>query len=108
MTQKPHRTDSHDTIYNNVVLTVNASADISTVAEKLKALAEASLQEPGCERFEVYHSDTEPTLFMLVERWNSQRALDQHREAAAFQQIYMPDVIPLVSRSPHVCQILAQ
>jgi len=95
-------------IYNNVVLTVKSTSDIPTVAEKLTALATASLQEPGCERFEVYHSDTEPTLFMLIERWSSQQALDAHREASAFQEIYIPSVIPLVSRSPHLCRILIE
>ncbi|MDA7771353.1 putative quinol monooxygenase [Pseudomonadales bacterium] len=103
----PHPSASN-TIYNNVVLTVNSPTDISTVAEKLAELATDSLQEPGCERFEVYHSNTDPALFMLIERWASQQALDQHRDGAAFQQIYLPNVIPLVSRSPHLCQILTQ
>ena len=55
----PHPSASN-TIYNNVVLTVNSPTDISTVAEKLAKLATDSLQEPGCERFEVYHSNTDP------------------------------------------------
>ena len=97
---------TNNTIYNNVVLIVNAPIDISTVAENLAELAAGSLLEPGCERFEVYHSDTDPALFMLIERWNSQEALDNHRLGLAFQQIYLPNVIPLVSRSPHLCQIL--
>ena len=93
-------------IYNNVVLTVNLQSDIETGAAKLTDLAIASLQEPGCERFEVYHSETASNVFMLIEQWQSQQALDRHREAKAFQSVYLPDVIPLVTRSPHLCRLL--
>ena len=97
---------SNHPVYNNVVLTVNSSSDVSTVALKLKALAYASLAEPGCERFEVYHSETEPMVFMLIERWESPQTLAAHREATAFQTIYAANVIPLVSRTPHLCKLL--
>ena len=93
-------------VYNNVILTVKSISDIEIVATQLTRLAKASLQEPGCKRFEVYHSDSEPTVFMLVEQWQSQQALDQHRDAAAFQTVYIPLVIPLVKRTPHLCQLL--
>ena len=99
--------DSHaGLIYNNVILNVTEPADVNTVASHLKKLAAASLKEPGCERFEVYHSETEPVVFMLIEQWLSQQMLDQHREATAFQSIYIPNVIPLVSRTPHICRLL--
>jgi quinol monooxygenase YgiN len=96
------------TIYNNVLLTVSSLEDVNTVATKLTSLASASMLEPGCERFEVYHSETESKVFMLIEQWQSQQALDQHREATAFQSIYLPDVIPLVTRSPHLCRLLTE
>lgn len=98
----------NNVIYNNVILTVNSLSDIETVASKLTHLATASRQEPGCERFEVYHSETESNVFMLIEQWQSQEALDQHREAPAFQSVYLPDVIPLVTRSPHICRLLTE
>ena len=40
-------------IYNNVVLTVSESDNVELVAGLLTELAEASRNEPGCERFEV-------------------------------------------------------
>jgi quinol monooxygenase YgiN len=94
------------TIYNNVLLTVISLEDVNSVATNLTSLARASLLESGCERFEVYHSEAEPKVFMLIEQWHSQQALDQHREAIAFQSIYLPEVIPLVTRSPHICRLL--
>ena len=34
--------------------------------------------EPGCERFDVYQSEEEPELFLLIEVWASEAHLAQH------------------------------
>lgn len=88
-------------IYSNVFLTVKDEADIEKVRELLIQQGTLSKQEPGCARFEVYHSKNEPTFFMLIERWETQEHLDQHREAKAYLEIYQPQVLPLVDRVPH-------
>lgn len=88
-------------IYSNVLLTVKNEGDIDKVRELLVQQGTLSKQEPGCARFEVYHSKNQPTLFMLVERWESQEHLDRHREAKAYLEIYQPQVLPLVDRVPH-------
>ena len=88
-------------IYNNVFLTVKNEADIVTVSELLKEQCRLSREEPGCERFEVYQSQNDRSLFILVEQWESQEHLDAHREATSTQTIYRPKVIPLVDRVPH-------
>ena len=93
-------------IYLNVVLNVKDPANIDRVRGLLQHMAIASRAEPGCERFEIYHSDHEPSTFLLVERWASQAALDQHRLAKAFTEHYAPLVIPLVDRSPHPSTLL--
>ena len=49
--------------YNNVILRVIDPANIQTVSELLQQQAEVSLTEPGCERFEVYHSQSDPQTF---------------------------------------------
>jgi quinol monooxygenase YgiN len=38
---------------------------------------------------------------LFIERWESAAALDVHRTAKAYTQIYQPHVLPKVSRSPH-------
>jgi quinol monooxygenase YgiN len=53
-------------IYNNVILKARDSGNIETLKKLLTAQAEASLTEQGCERFEVYHSESEPEVFILV------------------------------------------
>lgn len=88
-------------IYSNVILTVKDEADIEKVRGLLVKQGTLSKQEPGCARFEIYHSQSEPTIFMLVERWETQEHLDQHREAQACVEIYKPQVLPLVERVPH-------
>ena len=90
-------------IFSNVLLTVNNEADIETVHNLLIEQAKQSSEEPGCARFEVYHSQSEPGFFVLVEQWETHADLEQHRKAKAFIEIYMPKVLPLVSRIPHPC-----
>lgn len=90
----------------NVWLTVKDSADIATVRGHLAEAARLSRAEPGCQRFEVYQSDTEPAKFLLVERWDSKEALDVHRTAQAYTQIYQPHVLPKVERQPHLSTLV--
>lgn len=88
-------------IYNNVVLTVQEETNVETVKELLREQGRLSREEPGCERFEVYHSQADPCVFMLIEQWVDQAALDVHRTAPAYVEIYQPKVIPLIERVPH-------
>jgi quinol monooxygenase YgiN len=88
-------------IYLNIWLTVKDAADVDKVRGLLTEAAGLSRQEPGCARFEVYHSNNNPTQFLLHERWESQEALDKHRTAKAYTTVYHPQVLPLVNREPH-------
>jgi len=88
-------------IYNNVMLAVTDPADVETVKELLAEQARRSSEEPGCVRFEVYHSQADAQQFLLIEQWQTQEDLDAHKQAKAFTELYIPKVIPLVSRVPH-------
>ena len=88
-------------IYNNVILEVTKEADIDTVRRLLRRQGELSRQESCCSRFEVYQSQTERSLFMLVEQWETPAHLETHRQGTAFKEIYEPQVLPLVERVPH-------
>ena len=94
-------------IYNNVILKARDSVHIETLKALLTTQAQVSLTEQGCQRFEVYHSEAEPDVFLLVEWSATQEDLDAHRSAAHFVEVYRPQVIPLVERFPHPCQRLA-
>jgi quinol monooxygenase YgiN len=93
-------------IYLNVLLTVKNPADVERVKRLLVEAAGHSRQEPGCKRFEVYHSTADATRFMLNEHWESQASIDGHRKAHAYTQIYQPQVLPLVTREGHPSELL--
>lgn len=93
-------------IYNNVILTVTQASDVDLVKTLLSEQARLSAEEPGCVRFEVYHSQTDRQQFLLVEQWQSQQDLDQHKQAKAFTELYIPKVIPLVTRVPHPADLV--
>jgi quinol monooxygenase YgiN len=93
--------------YNNVVLTVHDAANVPVVRSLLAELAVRSRAEPGCVAFDVFQSQGDARWFLLAERWESPSALDAHRQAAAFREIYQPRVLPLVTRTPHTCDLVS-
>ncbi|HID22529.1 MAG TPA: antibiotic biosynthesis monooxygenase [Planctomycetaceae bacterium] len=88
-------------ICNNVIITVKDEQDIHAIRDLLAEQGRLSRQEPGCLRFEVYQSQKDPKVFLLIERWESEEALDAHRQAKAYQEIYKPQVLPRVDRVSH-------
>ena len=93
-------------LYFNIWLTVKDRDDIEKVRELLVEQCRRSRQEPGCSRFDVYHSTTDDTRFLLNEHWESQADVDAHRKAYAYTNVYQPKVLPLVSREPHPSTLL--
>lgn len=90
----------------NVWLTVKDAANIATVAELLREATKWTRAEPGCLRFEVFHSEAAPAKFLLVERWQQKSDWETHRTAKAFSEIYAPKVLPLVDREPHISTLV--
>lgn len=88
-------------IYLNVVLTVKEQGDVAEIQSLLSEQGRLSRAEPGCLRFEVYHSQNDPRVFILNEHWADQSAVDAHRKAMAYTTIYQPKVLPKVERTPH-------
>jgi quinol monooxygenase YgiN len=94
-------------IHLNVVLTVKDAADVERMKTLLAQTATRSRPEAGCERFEVYHSQADARVFLLVEWWATQADLDAHRRGVNFTQFYTPNVLPLVERQPHLSDRIA-
>ena len=90
----------------NIILTVKDERNIEVVCDLLCEAMRKSRNESGCERFDVYHSQTEANRFTMVEHWSSQEALDAHRQGEAYTTIYKPKVIPLVERVGHPVTLL--
>jgi len=53
------------------------------LAQAYKARCAESMQEPGCEQFEVFQSVVNPDRLTLLERWADQAALDVHAKVNA-------------------------
>ena len=90
----------------NIILTVKEERDIEAVRDLLCEAMRKSRSESGCERFDVYQSQSKANQFTMVEHWSSQEALDVHRQAEAYTTIYKPQVIPLVERVGHPVTLL--
>jgi quinol monooxygenase YgiN len=90
----------------NVWLTVKDPQDVPWVRDHLARAAKLSRTEPGCVRFEVFHSEGDTRRFLLCERWESKAAWETHRTAEAFTTIYQPHVLPRVDRDPHISQLV--
>ena len=90
----------------NVWLTVKEAADIEPIGKLLAEAARLSREEPGCLRFEVYHSQNDASRYLFCERWESKQAWEAHREEQAFTQIYQPQVLPKVDREPHISDLV--
>ena len=91
-------------VFNNVLLRAKDPQRVTEISGLLRQQASLSSEEPGCEQFDVYQSETEPELFLLIEVWASEGHLAQHRKAKAFTQPYQPKVLPLVHHEPHLCR----
>jgi len=90
----------------NVILTVKNPADIERVGELLRRLGQLSRAEPGCCVYDVCHSQTDPSVYLLIERWESKEIWEVHRQAEGYTTIYQPQVLPLVDRVPHPSDLL--
>ena len=90
----------------NVFLTAKDASTVDTIRQRLQEAMQLSRGEPGCLRFDVYHSTADVRRFTLVEHWESQEALDAHRLGQAYTTIYKPHVMPLVEREGHPSELL--
>lgn len=63
----------------HVVATIPVKAEhVEAMRAALADLAEATRQESGCLAYDLYESAAEPGVFVTVERWTDQAALDAH------------------------------
>jgi quinol monooxygenase YgiN len=57
------------------------------IAETLRALAEASRQEPGCVNYIPHQVEDDPDTVVLYEQYTDDKALAAHRASAHFQKL---------------------
>lgn len=90
-----------------VILNVKRESDIKKVGGLLQEVSVTTLkEEPCCKKLDIYHSEADPSLFILCEEWNLKADWEAHREEKAYKEIYLPKVLPLVQREPHISQLI--
>jgi quinol monooxygenase YgiN len=70
------------------------AAEVSGVLELLPEMAEKTRSEAGNIFYEVYRSESDPTEFILRERYVDEQAAEAHRNSEHYQQIVAAKIIP--------------
>ena len=94
-------------IYLQLWIHVTSPDDVPLIAGHLARCITLSRQEDGCVKYEVYHSQRDRQRFLIVEHWTNQQTWDNHRTGRAFLEIYQPEIMPRVTREPHVCDLMS-
>jgi quinol monooxygenase YgiN len=89
-----------------VWLTAKDASNIPQIRGLLGEAGRLSRAEPGCLRFDVYHSENDATRFLLCEHWETKADWEAHRTGQAYTEIYQPQVLPLVTREPHISALV--
>ncbi|GLZ79638.1 hypothetical protein Afil01_44450 [Actinorhabdospora filicis] len=85
----------------DLIVLITAEKEPEEVAAALARMRPMCLAEPGCVSWEAYRSSADPSRFTLVERWESERAWEEHGEGEAIQAVYLPEILPRVQREVH-------
>lgn len=75
---------------------VAAEGNEEKLAEGLRAYVPMVLTEPGCIAFDVYRGIENPRLFVLVEVYADQAAIDAHIAADHFDEVAVKQLRPLL------------
>lgn len=67
------------------VITANEGGE-EAVRSALSALVEPTRREEGCLRYELFESEAAKGVFVTVELWRSQAALDEHAKSAHLRE----------------------
>ena len=67
------------------------------VLELVSRLAAASSAEPGCVSYAAFRSLDDPAQLVLLERYVSAEALDEHRASAHVQELVPGRLVPLLA-----------
>lgn len=69
----------------SVVARITSSNEhLETVTHALRQAVAATLQEEGCEHYELFQTQGKPNELFIIERWRNEQALTAHIAAPAF------------------------
>lgn len=74
------------------------NGQIRTVLRLVTELAEKSRAEAGNRLYDLYQSESDPNILMLLEEYESQKALDEHRNSRHYQILLTNEILPLLEK----------
>lgn len=86
-----------------VTLIAKSPDNIEPLTDALARMRPVCLAEPGCIDWNAYHSQEMPDRFFLVEEWETKAHWEAHGDLSAIQDIYLPEVLPRITREVHPC-----
>jgi quinol monooxygenase YgiN len=69
---------------------------VDDIAEILRAMTQLTREEPGCIRYDVFHSLSNRQRFVLVEVYADPSALEAHSASEHFKKHVLTDALPLL------------
>lgn len=71
---------------------------LATVLPLLPRLQQSSQEEPGNLAYEIYQSESAPTVIFLKEVYTNKTAVEAHKASRHYQTIVVEKIIPLLSQ----------
>jgi quinol monooxygenase YgiN len=68
--------------------------EADAILRLLGQVRQASLEEPGCLRFDVHRSLDEPSVFLLYEQYASEAAFERHAASDHVRRFVLEDAVP--------------
>lgn len=69
-----------------------------TLEQELKRLAEHSVQESGCLKYEYYYCTDRRCHYVIVESWQTEEALNRHKQSACYKHFMW--IAPVLVEQP--------
>ena len=85
-----------------VIAILHCHADAEEAFEQeLKRLVEASVNDEGCLKYELYQYKDERCRYIIIEEWQDEQSLNKHREASHYKHFGRVAPVLLV-KSPKI------
>lgn len=69
-----------------------------TMEQELKRLVDASVQESGCLKYELYQHKAQRCYYIFIEEWLNEDALNRHKESSHYK--YFNRIAPVLLEKP--------
>ncbi|MGI8313414.1 putative quinol monooxygenase [Saccharopolyspora hattusasensis] len=73
-----------------------APGRLPEVLELLAAVAPLNRAEDGCQRFDVFHDETDPDVIVILEQWATDDHIAAHHASRHFQDLVLGRLVPIL------------